>query len=342
MATNITFRSGLLGGVTDFCSDVALAIANAENVVELIVLLATYQEEGVVLKPKVYIFKNINQIISMLPDGEKLKIGITTQDINGIKIALKKCAPLSKGDWVIYLSESEDNSMEYGLFCGSGNPISVDLDDVILDGDKSTRAVRLYQLAGSCVELKSNSSETINVFLNNQRNNSPPPLKYFDSLIEIITENIEPEVYETSKNYLSKVLIEALEESHGCIVGVATNSIPPKFLMQDGTTFDKPIDFVKLISELQNKEIKESRLMNKGVLLKGMFNSDGIILFDRKGQLLGYNYFVNLPAEKGLLGGARKRAFSSLKKKVGNGLVAVFMQSQDGWTDFERKENNDN
>lgn len=66
---------------------------------------------------------------------------------------------------------------------------------------------------------------------------------------------------------------------------------------------------------------------------------DGIILFDKKGRLLGYNYFVNLPTEKGLVGGARKRAFSSLKKKLGKGLVATFMQSQDGWTDFEGIEN---
>jgi len=96
-----------------------------------------------------------------------------------------------------------------------------------------------------------------------------------------------------------------------------------------------------LIKKLKKGDIKENTLVNKGALLKGMFNSDGIILFDRKGQLLGYNYFVNLPAEKGLVGGARKRAFSSLKKKVGSGLVAVFMQSQDGWTDFEGKEDNE-
>tara|TARA_R110000737_G_scaffold282984_1_gene289641 strand:- start:2858 stop:3883 length:1026 start_codon:yes stop_codon:yes gene_type:complete len=341
LATNITFRSGLLGGVTDFCSEVALGVASAENIVELIVLLATYQEEGVELKPKVYLFQDINQIIPMLPDGEKLKIGISVRDTDGLKKVLKKCAPLAKDGWVIYISELEDNKFEYGLLSGSSSPISVDLDDVILDGDDSTKVVRLYQLAGSCVELKSNSSETINVFLNHRKSNSEPPLKYFDSLVDVIAEDVNVELLDTTKNYLSKILIEALEESHGCIVGVSSKPTPPKFLEADGTTFESPINFVELIKKLKKNEIKESTLVNKGTLLKGMFNSDGIILFDRKGQLLGYNYFVNLPAEKGLVGGARKRAFSSLKKKVGSGLVAVFMQSQDGWTDFEGIESDD-
>jgi hypothetical protein len=193
------------------------------------------------------------------------------------------------------------------------------------------------QLAASCVELKSNASKAINVFLNHRKEDSDPPLKYFDSLIDAVSEKIDKEFIETTKNYLSKLLSEALDESHGCIVAVATTSSAPAFLRSDGTTFDKPIDFFDLIKQLKNKDIKESFLTNKGALLKGMFNSDGVILFDRKGRILGYNYFVKLPAEKGLIGGARKRAFSSLKKKIGSGLVAVFMQSQDGWTDYEAK-----
>lgn len=34
-------------------------------------------------------------------------------------------------------------------------------------------------------------------------------------------------------------------------------------------------------------------------------------------------------------GGARKRAFGSLSSKVGTELSAVFIQSQDGWTEYK-------
>lgn len=336
MANNITFRRELLGGVTDFCNETALPIASAENIVELIVLLANYQEEGVELKPKVYLFENIDSIIKMLPDGEKLKIGINDTTLNGLKKVLKKCAPLSKDGWAIYISDN-GTTFEFGVFSGASNPLSSDMDEVIIDGDESTRVVRIYQLAASCVELRSNACEPINVFLNHRKENSDPPLKYFDSLIDVVVENVPVEFLDTTKNYLSKLISDALEESHGCIVAVSTKSGPPAFLKDDGTTFEKPIDFLELIKQLRNEEIKESVLTNKGALLKGMFNSDGIILFDSKGKLLGYNYFVNLPAEKGLVGGARKRAFSSLVGRVGRGLIAVFMQSQDGWTDYRAK-----
>ncbi len=41
--------------------------------------------------------------------------------------------------------------------------------------------------------------------------------------------------------------------------------------------------------------------------------------------------------EQNVIGGARKRAFITLSKKLGKGLCAVFMQSQDGWSDFKGK-----
>ena len=37
----------------------------------------------------------------------------------------------------------------------------------------------------------------------------------------------------------------------------------------------------------------------------------------------------------GVIGGARRRAFAALRAKIGKGLSAAFMQSQDGWTEFQ-------
>ena len=48
MPVNITFRSQLIGDVHNFCKNSKLGILNDQlNLVELIVLLSRYQEEGV-------------------------------------------------------------------------------------------------------------------------------------------------------------------------------------------------------------------------------------------------------------------------------------------------------
>jgi hypothetical protein len=114
---------------------------------------------------------------------------------------------------------------------------------------------------------------------------------------------------------------------------------PPRFLSNDGVMLEKPIDFASLVSDLKKERIDSSHLESKGHLLQGMLNSDGIILFDNKGRLLGYNCFVKVNNKDNVIGGARKRAFASIKSKINRGLSAAFIQSQDGWTDFEGMNN---
>ena len=73
MPINITFRTQLIGGVTEFCSDCGLRLfTKALNLVELIVALARYKEEGVRLNPQVYVSSDIRALTAMLPDGDLL------------------------------------------------------------------------------------------------------------------------------------------------------------------------------------------------------------------------------------------------------------------------------
>ena len=131
MPNNITFRTHLLGSVTEFCHNSNLAtLQNSLNLVDLIVRLARYQEEGLKLFPKVYLTSNIEETIRMLPEAESLKIGIAGKNSEGIKRSLKECAPMANGGWLVYINEMQDN-IEYGLFKGSSNPTAVLVDDEI-------------------------------------------------------------------------------------------------------------------------------------------------------------------------------------------------------------------
>ncbi|WP_157644117.1 hypothetical protein [Burkholderia ubonensis] len=334
MPTNITFRTQLLGGVSDFCADCGLQLfTNPLHLVELIVALARYKEEGVRLNPQVYVASDIAALAAMLPDGERLKIGTTTADVKGIKEALKKTAPLATDGWSMYVQIL--NGLEYGVFRGSGNPLSVAVDDVLLESVAPLKVVKIFCVADECVEIRASTGHYHHIFLDHRKEDTPPPLQYLDRLVSAITNESNPEHRDPLRSFLKKLLFTAMRESHGCLIAVTNMTRAPAFISGDGIFLETPIDFVDLVAELKRGKIDTTVLTNKGSLLKGMLNSDGIILFDERGRLLGYNCFVKVKHEAGVVGGARRRAFAALQSKVGNGLAAAFMQSQDGWTDFK-------
>lgn len=323
----------MLGGVTEFCTECGLGLFNNPlNLVELIVSLARYKEEGVRLNPQVYVSSDIASLAAMLPDGERLKIGTTTGNVKGIKEALKKTAPLATDGWSIYLQDRD--VLEYGVFRGSGNPLSVAVDDVLLVRIEPLTVVKIFSIAEECVEIRASNGSYHHVFLDHRKEDTPPPLQYLDKLVSSIAQNCSAENREALNSFLKKLLFTAMRESHGCLIAVTNMTKVPSFLANDGVLLDTPIDFVGLVAQLKKGEIDSTVLTNKGSLLKGMLNSDGIILFDEKGRLLGYNCFVKVKHEAGVVGGARRRAFAALQAKIGKGLAAAFMQSQDGWTEF--------
>lgn len=331
---NITFRTHLLGSVTEFCQNTDLSILqNSLNLVDLIVRLARYQEEGLKLFPRVYLTNDINEIIRMLPDAESLKIGTAKKNSEGIKISLKKCAPMAKGGWLVYLNEMAEN-IEFGIFKGSSNPTAVLVDDVIMTPNENVNIVKVFQVADDCVEIRSNNGDLHNVFLSHRREDDPPPLQHLDSLVESITFGTKINNRPAIASYLKRVLYESLIISHGCIIAVTNMNRAPKILSRDGVILEEPIDFEELIAKFIKHIIPQSIIDSKSDILSGMLNSDGIVLFDCRARLLGYNIFLSISNNASAFGGARSRAFESLKGIRNRGLYAVFMQSHDGWSEF--------
>jgi hypothetical protein len=335
---NITFRSGLLGGLADFCQESELAlIRNPAVFVDLIVLLARYKEEGVGLHPKVYITNNIIRCNSMIGNAEKIKIGQAEPNEDGMKQAVKKCAPLATGPWCIYIHDRNEN-IEFGVFRGSSNITAVPIDDVLLTDTGDLVVVKVFQVADECVEIRCSNQKSHYIFLNHVKDDSPPPLQHLKGLISAICKKVDEDGKESIESFLNNIFFEGLRESHGCLIAVTNKKTAPAILSKDGVFLDDPIDFVRLVSDANRDATMFEYLISKVELLKGMLNSDGIILFDVHGRLLGYNCFIKISQRSKVIGGARKRAFSSLKDNVGkNGVYAAFMQSQDGWTEFEVK-----
>ena len=111
-------------------------------------------------------------------------------------------------------------------------------------------------------------------------------------------------------------------------------STSPKVL-KDGVFFEEPIDFQRMIKALKSNDLSVDFLERKGELVKGMLCCDGISVFDEHARLLGYRCFVSMSRTVHVVGGARRRAYATLRGHLQRGLSAVFMQSQDGLTEFE-------
>jgi len=339
MATNITYRTGLLGGLADFCSKSSLKmLANSSLIVELVVVLARYQEEGTRLSPKTYLTNDLGKLVQMLPGCIILKIGTTRIETEGIREGVKKCAPLAVGGWAIYFHE-HDTIMEFGVFRGASNFISVPVDDIVLVPDSGLQIVKIQQLALDCVEVRAENGAHHYVYLDHRDDNAQHPLTGINLLIGSILKQVKSGTREQLDSYFRRILVEALLHSHGWIVAVTTMNRPPRFLAKDGVTLDTPVDFLDIMERVLDQRSSEYELESAGVLLKGMLNSDGIVLFDDRARLLGFNYFVNSTSPKKVVGGARKRAYTVLESRLGKGLSAVLMQSQDGASNFKGAEN---
>lgn len=238
---------------------------------------------------------------------------------------------------MIYIHDLE-TSIEFGVFRGSSNITAVPIDDVLLAEAEDLVVIKVFQVADECVEVKCNNQKSHYIFLNHVKDSSPPPLQHLKKLVTSICEKVDINEKESIESFLNNILFEGLRQSHGCLIAVTNKNDAPTILKEDGVFLEKPIDFVRLVNDANRDPALFEFLISKIELLKGMLNSDGIILFDWKGRLLGYNCFIKINQKAKTIGGARKRAFSSLKDNVGKkGIYAAFMQSQDGRTEFEVK-----
>jgi len=339
MAENITFRNHLFGSVHDFADDCGMEpLVQSATLVELIVALSRYTEEGVHLAPEMYLCENLNAMLKFLPGHSSIHLGDATNNADGVMKALKKAAPLAIDDWKIYV-EMTDGQFRYGLFHGDLSPLSIEVDQVLLSGDEgATKVVRVHQAGEDCVEIRSFLGKKHNIYLSHKKEDEPPPGQYLEGLVLAICANVAEHIREPVQTFLRRALRQALLRSHGTLIAVTSKAERPK-LLNDGIDITPAIDFAKTIEGVMSNDISTSELRSQMALIEGMVNSDGIVVFNPNGKLLSYNCFVVQAGKNAskVVGGARRRAYEALCEKIGHGLSAVYMQSQDGWTNFKKE-----
>jgi hypothetical protein len=175
------------------------------------------------------------------------------------------------------------------------------------------------------------------VFLSHKRESEPNPKQGITDLAEAICAQVKTKLRETTQTVIERTISAGLQESHGALVAVTRDDKLPKFV-KDGRFFREPINFERLVeTAVAGAEEDRLRLLSHAAVLEGVFGCDGIVIFNRRATLLGYNCFVpSAPTSGAVTGGARKRAYAVLKSKIGRGLFAAFIRSQDGASEFTK------
>lgn len=309
------------------------------GILDMINMISDYHEEGTPLYPNVIItdsesyFKTFNSNRTRIAKNE-LKRHEFSQSI-------KMCAPLAVDGWSIYIIISvKNNFIEYGVLTTEIQILSLDLYEQTMESAiPEINSLFIRNVGNKVVEVR-NVQQQMLVALNLSDEYLP-----MDDSIRKLTDSIltDDDNLREARNYLSKTILQALNEGHGSLIAVVHDDgkVINEVLgnLHGGILLDDSIDIKGLISDYRKYQTEESsaKLRSYAGLMQSMLNFDGITLFSDNGKVLGYHFIVNNNAvtDEHVQGGSRTRAFLALCSLAC--IKACFIKSQDGKVKFDRK-----
>lgn len=339
----VSLRDGLQSGIADLLKAEDMSCApTMDGLVHAIVALARYREEGVALFPQVFICDDAKELASIIQAQDLICIGEGPREGATVEHVLKRCAPLARQNWAVYIERGE-KSFSYGVFRTSSQPLAVRPAEALVStaGNPPSHAVMAYQIGPDVVEVLASCGRRLHVHFSAARWTEPSPRQAVNDLADAITADLSPEIRVDARRFLFKSLAGALRTSHGTIVAVTKEFAEPvQKLFADCSPLKPVLDLGSRIQDYKASPGGEelAALTSSADLLEGVLGSDGVTVFSTDSKVLAYRAFI-IPegsAADQVAGGARLRTYKSLCKAVGSSLVAVFYQSHDGENGFFR------
>lgn len=338
---SVSFRADLTSNTMDLMTEIGLECSVTSRLIAGIVSqLAAYTEEGVPLKPSVFICNSIAELLQRAGVGEHVPLSDEINLENAGSKILKAAAPLCRDNWRIYIERSSANlTCKFGVFCGSSDPSSLTVDEAILDGTPDGfPVIKISQSAINKVEVKTNAGSGVEFRFNNDADVTElNGEEHIQGLAKSISSNLG-ENSEMFSSFVGRLLGSAVNNSHGTLIAVISSDakVLPTSL-NDAVQLNPVIDlFEKITLHLDEGRTATSvsRLQAAAELVSGFIGSDGITVFNNAGCVLGYRAFIRSEETTSISGGARSRAYASMKQLVGSDLSAAYFRSQDGRTDL--------
>lgn len=344
----LSFRPLLSGSLNEFLESEDMECPKTGRaLVELVVRLSSYREEGVNLFPKVLVCDDLAHVKKLLQCSSSIEIGSGPRHEDSMNQALKRCAPLARVGWAIYVHRAGE-TFRYGVLREPSSPVSLDIRDSIADLAGQVTVLVVSQLGDKAVEIVGGKGRRQVVHFSAAREEQVSPRLAVEMLAKAVSQKCLSGLQEALASFLRNFLSSALRRGHGALVAVVDSdgSLPSSWSGKDegvdGVVLDEPIDLASAIEAYRREESATTLayILSLTDLVEGMLSSDGITLFGSTGKVLGYNIFVRTPENNGALpssmvGGARRRAYRTLEGLVERKeLLAAFFRSSDGNTEF--------
>jgi hypothetical protein len=311
--------------------------AATEVLVEAVVQVSNFREEGFPLAPLVFVGREPQEALRTVNGTHFVLLGEGGLDFETVRRALKSCAPLAEGrQWAILLLLDEAQ-LRFGVFCTDRSPLRVtSFEAMRLLPPGAPPLVGITQLGESIVELRGPGGANLFFDFSAGAGLSSNPMRVLKDFVQAVTRDVEPNLRAQLQAFYYRIAIEVVSGPHGALVAVLDAQQRTPDFLSDGLWLEAPIDLgsLALRYEAEHTEGDTLGLIAFSNLFRRMVGMDGITVFDSRGRLLGYNCFIRQqvigsPARK-LVGGARRRAFEVLCSEVGRSLAAALYRSRDG------------
>lgn len=293
------------------------------------------------MAPSVFICSSVARLVQLAGVGEYIPLAEDIPIESAGPKLLKAAAPLCSGQWKIYIERSANGELcKYGVFCGSSDPTSLTIDEVVLDEyDEKFPVIRITQSATNKVQVRTSAGDEIEFRFNNDQDVAELKTHEHTRLLSYAISKSSGPLSDRFSGYVERILSAAIKDCHGTLIAVVPgngSALPEK--LADIVKINPPFHlYERYQMHIEEGKTAESvsRLQAASELVAGFIGSDGITVFNEAGYVLGYRAFIHSDTgEKPSDGGARTRAYESMKLLVGSDLKAAFFRSQDGRTEF--------
>ncbi|HEV2646132.1 MAG TPA: hypothetical protein VGU46_07190 [Acidobacteriaceae bacterium] len=345
MSDVYTIRESLQGKLVDFVREAGFQCVLLEGMIrDLVVALAAYREEDVLLFPEVYVLASPLAENSLPSAGTKIGIRTIRLSEGAATAVLKDCAPLAVGGWSIFLVKDSPTEIRYGLFRSQRHSLSGGTDEGMTGLGTANPVLLIRNRGYQTVELLTGEAARFTAILKSTVPATPELEVHVSTLVDAIVSTLS--AAEDFKAYLNRLLLRLIQRCHGTLLAVCPVSVGmPKAALADSTQPSPRIDFHMLhtIAQREKDANSLSDLQAAEALLQGMIGSDGVVVFSSDGKVLAYRAFLkpSVREEKqiGKDGGGRKRTYNLMKLRIPKTFSAVFFRSQDGATGCHRSTN---
>lgn len=338
----VSFRDYLRERLEPLRSNLSASFQKVDFLSEIILLLASYQEEGTDLFPVVFIADNLDHFQTYLGAREMVFVGQGPLCRESFVRAFKLCAPLAEDRlWAIYVL-IEDQRIRYGIFRSDASPLSPSVFERLRGIEvPGTSVVGLTRLGGNFVEIRTSLGHHKYVNVSSSEEEQYHPGQVIRDFADCVSRDVNESVRPLMKSFYQRFGMDVLHGSHGSLIAVLPKGQPIPSILEDGVHLNPPISILNSVEAiLGGLDDRDAylRLFSYGQLLRKLTWMDGIILLDTEGTILAFNCFIKTSAyraEDSIIGGARRRAYGHMQAVVPSVLAGSLLKSQDGHIEFK-------